>query len=110
VGPVLCCGVSLFVWLVADGWCWLVLREKYCWLVAGDWFILREKYCWLVADKPSEQGVRLGCSNVPAAGLAGLQPSLDVSDINHRVVRTGRRAVSRPISHRCNGPREKWER
>jgi hypothetical protein len=21
---------SLFVWLVADGWCWFVLREKYC--------------------------------------------------------------------------------
>jgi hypothetical protein len=31
----------LFVWLVADGWCW---------------FVLREKYCWLVADKPNEQG------------------------------------------------------
>jgi hypothetical protein len=26
---------NLFVWLVADGWCWFVLREKYCWLVAG---------------------------------------------------------------------------
>jgi hypothetical protein len=26
---------SLFVWLVADGWCWFYLREKYCWLVAG---------------------------------------------------------------------------
>jgi hypothetical protein len=25
---------SMFVWLVADGWCWFVLREKYCWLVA----------------------------------------------------------------------------
>jgi hypothetical protein len=47
---------SLFVWLVADGWCWFVLREKYCWLVAGGWFVLREKYCWLVADKPNEQG------------------------------------------------------
>jgi hypothetical protein len=46
---------SLFVWLVANGWCWFVLREKYCWLVCG-WFALREKYCWLVADKPSEQG------------------------------------------------------
>jgi hypothetical protein len=46
---------SLFGWLVADGWCWFVLREKYCWLVAGGWFVLREKYCWLVADKPSEQ-------------------------------------------------------
>jgi hypothetical protein len=27
--------LSLFGWLVADGWCWFVLREKYCWLVAG---------------------------------------------------------------------------
>jgi hypothetical protein len=26
---------DLLVWLVADGWCWFVLREKYCWLVAG---------------------------------------------------------------------------
>jgi hypothetical protein len=50
----ICC---LFVWLVADSWCWFVLREKYCWLVVGGWFVLREKYCWLVADKPSEQGV-----------------------------------------------------
>jgi hypothetical protein len=46
---------SLFGWLVADGWCWFVLREEYCWLVGGGWFVLREKYCWLVADKPSEQ-------------------------------------------------------
>jgi hypothetical protein len=46
--------ISLFGWLVADGWCWFVLREKYCWLVADGWFVLREKYCWLVADKPSE--------------------------------------------------------
>jgi hypothetical protein len=47
---------SLFGWLVADGWCWFILREEYCWLVASGWFVLREKYCWLVADKPSEQG------------------------------------------------------
>jgi hypothetical protein len=44
---------------VADGWCWFVLREKYCWLVVGGWFVLREKYCWLVADKPSEQAANL---------------------------------------------------
>jgi hypothetical protein len=50
---------SLFVWLVADGWCWFVLREKYCWLVADGWFVLREKYCWLVADKPNEQDKNL---------------------------------------------------
>jgi hypothetical protein len=49
---------SLFGSLVADGWCWFVLREKYCWLVAGGWFVLREKYCWLVADKPSEQAAQ----------------------------------------------------
>jgi hypothetical protein len=48
---------SLFGWLVADGWCWFVLREEYWWLVADGWFVVREKYCWLVADKPSEQGV-----------------------------------------------------
>jgi hypothetical protein len=41
---------------LADGWCWFVLREKYCWLVADGWFVLREKYCWLVADKSNEQG------------------------------------------------------
>jgi hypothetical protein len=33
---------SLFGWLVADDWCWFVLREKYCWLVAGGWFVLRK--------------------------------------------------------------------
>jgi hypothetical protein len=55
---------GLFVWLVADGWCWFVLREKYCWLVAGGWFVLREKYCWLVADKPSEQAVNCSFNNL----------------------------------------------
>jgi hypothetical protein len=35
-------GCNLFVWLAADGWCWFVLREKYCWLVVGGWFVLRE--------------------------------------------------------------------
>jgi hypothetical protein len=40
----------------AGGWCWFILREKYCWLVGDGWFILREKYRWLVADKPNEQG------------------------------------------------------
>jgi hypothetical protein len=47
--------VSLFGWLVADGWCWSLLREKYYWLVAVGWLVVREKYCWLVADKPSEE-------------------------------------------------------
>jgi hypothetical protein len=44
---------------LAGGCCWFVLREEYCWLVAGGWFVVREKYCWLVADKPSEQGRNL---------------------------------------------------
>jgi hypothetical protein len=35
---------SLFVWLVADGRCWFVRREKYCWLIAGGWFLPREGY------------------------------------------------------------------
>jgi hypothetical protein len=38
VGPVVlptCSSRGVFVWLVADDWCWFVLREKYCWLVAG---------------------------------------------------------------------------
>jgi hypothetical protein len=48
---------------VADGWRWFVLREKYCWLVAGGWFVVREKYCWLVADKPSEQAENVECSD-----------------------------------------------
>jgi hypothetical protein len=60
--------VSLFGWLVADGWCWFVLREEYCWLVAGGWFVLREKYCWLVVDKPSEQAAdRIDQSSVTFA-------------------------------------------
>jgi hypothetical protein len=46
---------------LAGGWCWFVLREKYCWLVGDGWFVLREKYCWLVADKPNEQGVKKQC-------------------------------------------------
>jgi hypothetical protein len=47
---------------VADGWCWFVLKEECCWLVACGWFVLREKYCWLVADKPSEQADGFFCS------------------------------------------------
>jgi hypothetical protein len=58
---------SLFDWLVADGSCWFVLREEYCWLIAGGWFDVREKYCWLVADKPSEQGGR--CLPKPSINL-----------------------------------------
>jgi hypothetical protein len=27
---------DLFGWLVADGWCWFVLREEYCGLVCSE--------------------------------------------------------------------------
>jgi hypothetical protein len=31
----------------------LVCSER----VVGGWIVLKEKYCWLVTDKPSEQAV-----------------------------------------------------
>jgi hypothetical protein len=81
---------SLFVWLVANGWSWFVLREKYCWLVADGWFILREKYCWLVADKPSEQGAymplsvadepKANCSD-PASRVACMHMSIPNNNV-----------------------------
>jgi hypothetical protein len=41
---------SLFGWLVADGWCWFVLREEYCWLVAADcWWLIRSERKALLA-------------------------------------------------------------
>jgi hypothetical protein len=45
----------MFGWLVADGWCWFILREENCWLVAGGWFGMREKYCWLVAQSQANK-------------------------------------------------------
>jgi hypothetical protein len=44
------CMCSLFGWLVADGWCWFVLREEYCWLVAaGCWWLVRSERKVLLA-------------------------------------------------------------
>jgi hypothetical protein len=40
---------SLFVWLVAYGWCWFVLREKYCWLIK----IMRKLSRFLTFQKPN---------------------------------------------------------
>jgi hypothetical protein len=41
---------SLFGWLVADGWCWFVLKEEYCWLVAaGCWWLVRSERKVLLA-------------------------------------------------------------
>jgi hypothetical protein len=36
--------------MMADGWCWFVLRGEHCWLVAGGWFVVREKYWWLISQ------------------------------------------------------------
>jgi hypothetical protein len=38
-------GLSLFGWLMADDWCWFVLREEYCWLVLADcwWLVCSER-------------------------------------------------------------------
>jgi hypothetical protein len=45
----------MFGWLVADGWCWFVLREEYCWLVlAGCWWLVCFERKVLLADKPSD--------------------------------------------------------
>jgi hypothetical protein len=63
---------------VADGWCWFVLREEYCWLVAGGWFVVREKYCWLVADKPSEHAGQLVSKSNDGAWI--LTPTSGVDD------------------------------
>jgi hypothetical protein len=52
---------------VADGWCWFVLREEYCWLVDGGF--VREKYCWPVADKPSKHGVKISVDQEQAPKL-----------------------------------------
>jgi hypothetical protein len=41
---------GLFGWLVVDGWCWFVLREEYCWLVAaGCWWLIRSERKVLLA-------------------------------------------------------------
>jgi hypothetical protein len=42
--------IRLFGWLMADGWCWFVLREEYCWLVAaGCWWLIRSERKVLLA-------------------------------------------------------------
>jgi hypothetical protein len=35
---------------VADGWCWFVLREKYCWLVAGLFWEKITVVWWLISQ------------------------------------------------------------
>jgi hypothetical protein len=93
---------TLFVWLVADGWCWFVLREKYCWLVAGGWFVVREKYCWLVADKPSEQAAALIFFRIFRIPLRlGWPHSCPPKRTEHQFWRCGRYRASRHIARHC---------
>jgi hypothetical protein len=41
---------SLFGRLMADGWCWFVPREEYCWLVmTGCWWLIRSERKVLLA-------------------------------------------------------------
>jgi hypothetical protein len=52
---------SLFVWLVADCWCWFVLREKY-WLLVADLFWEKSTVgWWLISQtnrvRPEEHGL-----------------------------------------------------
>jgi hypothetical protein len=51
---------GLFVWLVAYGWCWFVLREKV--LLADCWWLVCSERKVPVADKPAEC-----CSILPFA-------------------------------------------
>jgi hypothetical protein len=84
--------ISVFGWLVADGWCWFVLREEYCWLVAAGWFVVREKYCWLVADKSSEHGAWARTfTGVVSTGVMGwsTEPQYSDSSWNGTVGATG---------------------
>jgi hypothetical protein len=52
--------VSLFVWLVAGGWCWFVLRVKYCWLVAGLFWEKSTVGWWLISQTNSACVPRFG--------------------------------------------------
>jgi hypothetical protein len=40
----------MFGWLVADGGCWFVLREEYCWLVAGLFWEKSTAGWWLISQ------------------------------------------------------------
>jgi hypothetical protein len=101
---------SLFVWLVTDGWCWFVLKEKYCWLVAGGWFVLREKYCWLVADKPSEQGVPLQrgepAPTTPPGNLPTSATALRVCASDNDTQASDRRATAGTAAAKSRGERK----
>jgi hypothetical protein len=101
-------GSSLFGWLVADGWCWFVLREEHCWLVAGGWFVLKEKYCWLVADKPSEQGVgRARVARRAGTRRPWLVGSVIAAGLHHRVeTHTEYSTVTRPQARQ--GSQANW--
>jgi hypothetical protein len=72
-------GLSIQPVRLAGGWRWSLLREEYCWLVAGGWFVPREKYCWLVADKPSEQAHHLRAALFRARTVHDVSTSVAVN-------------------------------
>jgi hypothetical protein len=80
---------SMFGWLVADGWCWFVLREEYCWLVTDGWFVVREKHCWLVCRVGASRS-RLAEAATAARHL-GLGPRLLVAFFNPHPAAVGNR-------------------
>jgi hypothetical protein len=55
-----------FGWLVADGWCWFVVREKYYWLVGGWWLVLNwcERKALLTGWEPASRTRPLFLPNV----------------------------------------------
>jgi hypothetical protein len=63
------------------GWCWFVLKEEYCWLVAAGWFVLREVHvqldllcrACLAGLRPLKNGFGSGSSG-GAAFLMELKP------------------------------------
>jgi hypothetical protein len=66
-------------WLVIDGWCWFVMREKYCWLITSGWFVLRENTAgwWLISQ-----------ANRALAGALSAAEQWSSSPSSHRQVGT----------------------
>jgi hypothetical protein len=52
------------------GWWLMLIYSERKVLLAYCWFVLREKYCWLVADKPNEQATTKYASSYLAVGFS----------------------------------------
>jgi hypothetical protein len=53
--------LNLFVWLMADGWCWFVLREKY-WLLVADLFWEKSIAGWWLISQANRVSIWNVCS------------------------------------------------